>query len=1274
MFTRNGRRGAISRLPLRCGFTTLTLLLVAGAIPALAAITNVAVTGVTNTQAVIGWTAPDQQLCTVEISESSTYSPLVHDVDAGIFPGSNLDNREGSITDGRSRKFVAGKRRAEKGSDGVRYSRALQSFTPHYFRITCGGDRATGQFTTQQIAFGNTFQDPPPADESGGGYAWPDLSPTDRTQKIVDPQTGALIRRVSLASDRVIPINNESDILATGAGWTNAGAAASNGDNGAAATITGDNHSTLRITPGLGSYFTGNIVADVASKGSVNYFQLALTASISNPACNSSATDDCKIVVCLTIDGVTCRVGGLQYEQALGTTPQTYIFGTKNILDLWQSPGYAPVSSIDAGTRNGVVNCDGSTNVRFAGGTPFNTVWGQGSSISINNVTYTIASITNDQNLQLTTACPSTNGQPTGYTGYNFGSLIRKKTTSADTVSVQYGTVNYELGIYPYPDYSGDFDMCGAIPVIGPTGNPGYNCAGLSDGPMWWIDGVSGEAHMWGRNTGFGCGSFDTSPFDMVDPDAWYCGANTLNKVKYYGNHLEPQNTSIPGSFTEWELPQQCSGPSNNPSNQPCLAVTSITGSKTMAQLLTAFDPTFDAGKFQGWAMTGVESGVIELRVYRGTSTPSGAIGWVIAFDPNATSNGQPGNAGCVGGGLPGCIVAAMPSWSQPGARWCMLKSISPVNTTGWMQISPLYWGGPGDSQPGQGPYEVVIQGSSGLSSQAGVPGGITTCPSNLWNATQCSTITVSGEPFDDSPCTASTAVCGTLETGAPGEIGAAIPGDDFTVDGTNEVVRLIQKSGNTWIIQRAFAGGPANVAVGTKLYVTCNTVTDGSRWGIGSGEYFWNYSKDPHGKNATGTTLLGNRYGILAHYFWQNTTMATPYTLDPRCVSPWPGSGCYQTLYGSDLVTLLSNAPTAIMEDNPQFAGKSNLAGTDNTQSHPWGAGQFAPALDRQFFWDGRPFNGDFLTGNAQSPAALVSGSLWKILPSQLSALDRKFLPTYAEGGAHPLKDISSPATGNVIGDSQANWYQYCVVVVAGECRSGSNPGEVYANVPFINEPYCFFPGQAWPIGDDIDLCVGNNPFAYDGIIQAGLKWTDMTGKYQRMYTRGLMHGRNESVFWHGHSLANGRWMLLYTSWAGNIRSEWLAVKLNPPSAMDSVARNTFIPVRVNLAPPIGAKVDNAIIEFGYSEYGSASAYRCSTRAEPCAVGPATNSTQVDSVNPFYFEGAESGSLAGTPCANGCSIAVPAISQRVVYCHVVYRDAAKKVVAQSVPFAIATP
>src|SRR5690349_6353528 len=117
--------------------------------PAMAAITNVAVTGVTNTQASISYTAPDANACGVEVSESATYSPLVYDVDPTLFPGANLDSRPGSIAVGRSRTFVVGARLAATAADGSGpYSRALQTATVHYFRITCGTDQTTKTFRT----------------------------------------------------------------------------------------------------------------------------------------------------------------------------------------------------------------------------------------------------------------------------------------------------------------------------------------------------------------------------------------------------------------------------------------------------------------------------------------------------------------------------------------------------------------------------------------------------------------------------------------------------------------------------------------------------------------------------------------------------------------------------------------------------------------------------------------------------------------------------------------------------------------------------------------------------------------------------------------------------------------------------------------------------------------------------------------------------------------------------------------------------------------------
>src|SRR5260370_41872410 len=119
------------------------------------AVGNLQVRGVTSTQAILAYRAPDTNPCSVEVSESPSYRPLAHDVDPALFAGSDQDSRDGT-TSGLQRVYVAGKRRAEKGTDGRWYSRALQAFTTHYFRITCGGSRATGSFRTPNITVADT--------------------------------------------------------------------------------------------------------------------------------------------------------------------------------------------------------------------------------------------------------------------------------------------------------------------------------------------------------------------------------------------------------------------------------------------------------------------------------------------------------------------------------------------------------------------------------------------------------------------------------------------------------------------------------------------------------------------------------------------------------------------------------------------------------------------------------------------------------------------------------------------------------------------------------------------------------------------------------------------------------------------------------------------------------------------------------------------------------------------------------------------------------------
>ena len=154
--------------------------------------TNLRVTGSTPTQMVIEYDTPATGFCTVEVSESSAYSPLVHDVNPAMFGAADRDlNRADTIVDGMHRTVIAGKTgRYYSDVQGVWRSRALRAETQHYIRVACGGTANTTAATGVPPRGQTAFTEALPA-LGNFQYQKPSLNPLFQTS-YVDPETGVM--------------------------------------------------------------------------------------------------------------------------------------------------------------------------------------------------------------------------------------------------------------------------------------------------------------------------------------------------------------------------------------------------------------------------------------------------------------------------------------------------------------------------------------------------------------------------------------------------------------------------------------------------------------------------------------------------------------------------------------------------------------------------------------------------------------------------------------------------------------------------------------------------------------------------------------------------------------------------------------------------------------------------------------------------------------------------------------------------------------------------
>ena len=1242
----------------------------------------VQISGVTATQAILSYFAPNSNACIVEISESPNYLPLVHDVDPVIFQGSNSDLRSSNPNAGLTRTFVIGKRAAERGTDTNFYSRALQTNTVHYYRITCGSAIATGQFTTTNIPVGSTYMEQQPVDPNRpGSYAWPTLSFNDRSQTIIDPLSGLLLKRMNLPSDV-----GQGDLaglmnVVHSDSWANPLASAVSNQGGA---FTSSNAGTLFMGIDQSGYQTllaNDFEGYPANRlGYYLWYQVNVNAKMSGSCANS---DDCKMVVCLTIDGANCYGGAARYETLLSSTYTNNTFGTIDTpIDIWQATGTVAVlpNGPQERGRTGTVTCDGSTHVTYTSGYIFGTWWGAGGHITINGIDHAIASVEDSRNLTLTNNCiPGTN---MSYSALNFGMLIRKKTTSSNVLNVDSASAPHTAIAVPQGWIDEGVDLCSSSTVVGANGDPGYNCVLAQT--IYWVDKLTGESHEIGGSAadvggGIGCPIIG---FLNGDGDSFYCAVynGVIKKVTYVGNHLDlPKPNHGVGAYNQYEIIPDCvatSGPVTrlNAINMPCYIVSDIMGSVNIPALTNAFDPNFQNDRYVGLLAWDVDSSNrILISAHRGASATFNS-GWLIIYDPNATNNANSNNAGCIGGGVPGCVVAARSSWGSPNSRWANIKGAH-YFAPNWIESSSYFWGVPGDTTAGRGPFQVKVVNGGVFNNSS----SLVQCPTNIYGATgtTCTTVQVDSEPYDASPCTGSASACyGATETGLPGELQNAAEGDylGFTVPATSssgEELRLIKKDANNmWTFQRNIthyhnfnAYLTQNSGPNPVLYFDTNSNPDPEDNPSGGGSTYWNFVTDPHGTNLKGNTVLGDMFGVNGHRFGMNGMEAfSGYSEQSafRCTIPY---GCYETRLGNDVPTLLSTTPQAIIRSDPGFASKNGYGGNNEIQTHPNSAGKLRTNKDS--FLDGRPFKGALISGsgsgNGSNPATRVGGQLWKFTSAQLPYVDRKFMPSKASSGGHVLKDISNASLGDVISTDSTNSYEYCYANAANECRTGSVVGDLYVNAPYVVFPYCYTGAQNEQMSDENDICFGNNLETYDSITQTSLVDSSGYGETTRHLTHGLTRTRSTSIFWTPSALSDGSYMIVNSPYTGDgsQSNSYFLAKLPPFPAYDGTPRNTFMPVPVNITTPTGLNISNAIVEFGYAENGNPNNYFCTSRQESCvADGGSINLT-----TPFKFT---SENPSGMPCTTSCSIIVPGIPQHVIYLRVKFRDSNNTIVATS--------
>jgi hypothetical protein len=1016
-----------------------------------------------------------------------------------------------------------------------------------------------------------------------------------------------------------------------------------------------------------------------------------LKAWCSGADCETASSEDRTVEVCLTQDGIACSSkvveAVLPGSAATMTIPQT----RTPVMADWSFEGKTPIGKYEMFTRSGSVEVRGGT-VSRTGGSFFSTKWVSGSKISIGGTEYPIHSVNNP--IQLTVTEGPADGSYS-YSATNFGIMLRKQTVSPHELSFQFARTQRSVstGSMNWSAASASED-CSRVKTSDGSGTEGYNC--MLSGVLYWLAPSTGEVRLLasafingvsGKWGGTACGAAGTNRevlWDTSDGNSWYCmtedsytGNNRLLKGTYTGNHRS--------------VPQVLVGQS------PEVAYTDLTAAKDLERQIREFSQEHSLQHVYEPEYFSCQLAKSPYRTYLAIwcLTVQNGLAWYAVFDTAANR-----------------ITAAVPPYGAVWpARWVSGHTINMWTETPWMSISGqsmLPTDGTDDISIGAGPYQSMIL--SGLSAPAAPcpprPEG-SQIPEGDWpTGSMCSVATVDGEPCDPNPYRFSK---GTIAA-APGSQEITLTGSNWTsgsgyygslnptiyfegsyyrwekLDGTHaritpaytgtspytgpytlyaegninhpkcgqtpahylqdaeirdnfrvdsEYVRLLMKNGNSWTLQRAYGNssiavhgaGSALVAIGGAANLLDNSPDNYA------GNPYWSYLTDPAGQATFYDASAHTGHPAVNNGHWSQL----------RSTGYWIRRGLTPPEFSLD--------PGYYVAGNPSF-GKPAAIFSDPGESHPSQNHINAPESEKRWASDARVWLGG--AGEYGSGALKVTGTrdVYRVVISK--TLSPKVLPINAQCGRFALRDISGP--GSLINDAAP--YTYCYARTAGECVTGSSAGQLFVNCPYASQTTCGY----FIDGELNDICGGDLRPVVGEIIQFGLRRSDPSGNSMRLLGRALSWWKLQSPYWNAKPITDGSWWYIQNPWLNGVRNEVLLIKNPGWPTEDTINRTTFVPVPVSVRPAASLGAYTAVVEFGYDP-----SFRCTSRNETCEA----SSSGVDEAAPFHWQ---SEPHAGLPCASGCTIAIPAIPQRILYYRTKFRNASGDVIATGATEVVPVP